>query len=215
MAALNIGTQMHIDVEHYFLVHDDLTTLNPDGDKYQLLSPAQMYTAPDEDGCRGLIRCQPDSRSIVCAEHSHSWIRLASVLGDVRDGSTRFEQSGRASIEIWAGWARATESDRTNLKWVFMVHTFNGDSLALIKRVMTQREKAQVREWPGEAFDAVITEEGRALLGSPNGVIVGNFLAQHKAQPDGTVEAVAERHPLWTGPNRIVRLHILSARNSL
>ena len=67
----------------------------------------------------------------------------------------------------------------------------NDDTLKLIKMALKtyhvpegQQRYTLVPRWPGLVFD-IETEEGKAMLGSPNGVAAGYFLAQHKTQLGG------------------------------
>ena len=67
----------------------------------------------------------------------------------------------------------------------------NDDTLKLIKMALEtyqvpegQQRYTLLPKWPGLVFE-IETEEGKAMLGSPNGVAAGYFLAQHKTQLGG------------------------------
>ncbi|KZM28677.1 uncharacterized protein EKO05_0009934 [Ascochyta rabiei] len=90
----------------------------------------------------------------------------------------------------WAFWRRA-HPDGANLDNInkFLVHDIvNADTLKLIELALKtyrvpdgQQRERYLPKWPGLVFD-METDEGKAMLGSPNGVAVGYFVAQHKTQ---------------------------------
>ncbi|ORX94814.1 hypothetical protein BCR34DRAFT_205657 [Clohesyomyces aquaticus] len=87
-----------------------------------------------------------------------------------------------ASDIIWIEWAaRAGSADAAkNLKTVTIYRVSNEMTTAAIRRALDSRN-TQLSAFPGEQFDAT-SDEGKALIGSPNGVGVGYLLLQHKPQ---------------------------------
>ncbi|KAJ4347557.1 Mitochondrial import inner membrane translocase subunit tim8 [Ascochyta clinopodiicola] len=90
----------------------------------------------------------------------------------------------------WAFWRRA-HPDGANLDNInkFLVHDIvNDDTLRLIGLALKtyrvpegQQRYNFLPKWPGLTF-SIETEEGKAMLGSPNGIAAGYFVAQHKTQ---------------------------------
>ncbi|KAH6639024.1 hypothetical protein C7974DRAFT_448848 [Boeremia exigua] len=93
----------------------------------------------------------------------------------------------------WGAWRRK-HLDGQNLGKIrkFMVHTIINDiTMDLIDEALKTYVLAPgeirlgyVPFYPGVTFD-MNSEEGAAMLGSPNGIAVGYFLAQHKTQLGG------------------------------
>ncbi|KAH6644834.1 hypothetical protein C7974DRAFT_420258 [Boeremia exigua] len=78
---------------------------------------------------------------------------------------------------LWAYWARANP-DVTNIRFFFMLGISNDETNQLIARCLHNAGK-ELSEWPGVEFGAD-TEEGHALIGSPNGAAFAYFLLQRK-----------------------------------
>lgn len=75
------------------------------------------------------------------------------------------------------------------LRYIFRTPCVNPITQDVIKRVM-ERTKKRLGKWPGETF-YMETDEGKAILGTPNGSGVGYLLAQHANQlGDKIVEKV-------------------------
>ena len=67
-----------------------------------------------------------------------------------------------------------------NIKYFFMMGISNDQTNQLIATCLQKKGK-QLSEWPGTDFGTE-TDEGHALLGSPNGAAFAYFLMQHKAE---------------------------------
>lgn len=80
---------------------------------------------------------------------------------------------------FWGYWNRNNPNVR-NIRYFFMLGISNDVTNQLIARCL-QNVGKELQEWPGVTF-ATSTDEGRALLGSPNGAVFAYFLMQHKAQ---------------------------------
>ncbi|EDU43710.1 conserved hypothetical protein [Pyrenophora tritici-repentis Pt-1C-BFP] len=80
---------------------------------------------------------------------------------------------------IWGYWNR-NNPDIKNIRYFFMVGISNDLMNELIASSLTNK-KARLAKWPGTEFSTA-TDEGHALLGSPNGAAFAYFLMQHKAQ---------------------------------
>jgi hypothetical protein len=76
------------------------------------------------------------------------------------------------------------------LKAVFRVQIQNVETYTLLQKVIEKHGHDTYLEWPGVSFEAE-SEEGRAILGTPNGSGVAWMLVQHKKQFGGkSVERV-------------------------
>ncbi|KAF2109955.1 hypothetical protein BDV96DRAFT_669005 [Lophiotrema nucula] len=86
---------------------------------------------------------------------------------------------------IYVQWARIHAADPAspgihNLRYVFSSPVENAASNQLIEEA-TGKKVTELGKWPGETFSTDV-DEGKALLGAPNGVGIGWLLAQHKRQ---------------------------------
>jgi hypothetical protein len=80
---------------------------------------------------------------------------------------------------LWGYWTR-DNPDIKNIKFFFMMGISNDQTNTLIATCLHNR-KQTLKEWPGVEFDTK-SDEGHALLGSPNGAAFAYFLMQHKAE---------------------------------
>ena len=98
----------------------------------------------------------------------------------------------------WHGLAEGMQKDMThlsintppNIPHVFRTHTLteyifrtpveNANTEALIQKALSNVKK-ELDLWPGVDFE-MSTDEGKAILGSPNGAGCAYLLLQHKAQ---------------------------------
>ncbi|KAF2812679.1 uncharacterized protein BDZ99DRAFT_354869, partial [Mytilinidion resinicola] len=87
----------------------------------------------------------------------------------------------------WQHQADVQGTDVKNLRYYFQLPVKNTPSQAAIARALEGRP---VSKWPGVTL-SMDSEEGKALLGTPNGNSLGWFLINHKAQLGlKTVESV-------------------------
>ncbi|KAL5115490.1 hypothetical protein ACEQ8H_006631 [Pleosporales sp. CAS-2024a] len=96
---------------------------------------------------------------------------------------------------LWGYWARENPNVK-NIRYFFMLGIANELTNQLIASCL-QNAKKTLTEWPGLSFDTS-TDEGHALLASPNGAVFAYFLLQHKAQ---------------LGPKTITRVTIIRPEN--
>ncbi|KAF2828230.1 hypothetical protein CC86DRAFT_439187 [Ophiobolus disseminans] len=80
---------------------------------------------------------------------------------------------------LWAFWNR-DNSNVKNIKYFFMLGISNEETNQIVASCLHKAGKT-LSEWPGASF-MTNTEEGHALLGSPNGGVFAYFLLQHKAE---------------------------------
>lgn len=80
---------------------------------------------------------------------------------------------------MWGYWVRNNPNIK-RIRYFFMLGISNEQTNQLIASCLQKTEK-KLSEWPGLTFD-MGTDEGHALLGSPNGATFAYFLIQHKAQ---------------------------------
>ncbi|EMD67412.1 hypothetical protein COCSADRAFT_83739 [Bipolaris sorokiniana ND90Pr] len=86
----------------------------------------------------------------------------------------------RSSSDItWGLWNRMS-----GINAFISFEVVNEETGRLIEHAMEKNGHDEVPPWPGVRFNPE-TEEYRALLGSPNGIGVGYFLAQHKREMGG------------------------------
>ncbi|CAA9962859.1 hypothetical protein PTMSG1_06227 [Pyrenophora teres f. maculata] len=67
------------------------------------------------------------------------------------------------------------------LKYIFRLTIMNATTCEVLKSVIAKQGVEEYSLWPGLTFD-IESEEGRAILGSPNGAGVAWMLLQHKTQ---------------------------------
>lgn len=80
---------------------------------------------------------------------------------------------------LWGYWLR-DNPDIRNIKYFLMLGISNDETNALIASCLRSAEK-DLKVWPGVSFDTK-SDEGHALLGSPNGAAFAYFLMQHKRE---------------------------------
>lgn len=80
---------------------------------------------------------------------------------------------------LWGYWNR-NNADIKNIRYFFMLGISNDESNQLIATCLQNAGK-RLDEWPGAEFDTS-TDEGHALVGSPNGAAFAYFLMQHKKE---------------------------------
>ncbi|KAF3034171.1 hypothetical protein E8E12_005653 [Didymella heteroderae] len=80
---------------------------------------------------------------------------------------------------LWGYWSR-DNPDVKNVKLFFMMGISN-DQTNLLVATCLHNKKETLKEWPGVTFDTS-SDEGHALLGSPNGAAFAYFLMQHKEE---------------------------------
>lgn len=80
---------------------------------------------------------------------------------------------------LWGFWNRGNPNIK-NINYFFMMGIVNEETNRLIATCLRSKRET-LRFWPGVSFDTT-TDEGHALLGSPNGAAFAYFLMQHKAE---------------------------------
>ncbi|USP73066.1 uncharacterized protein yc1106_00340 [Curvularia clavata] len=91
----------------------------------------------------------------------------------------------RSSSDIaWGFWNRVSDHNLGNVNGFMSICIVNEDTADIIDTALERRGYESLPAWPGIRFDSG-TEEYNALLGSPNGLAAGYFLAQHKKEMGG------------------------------
>lgn len=85
---------------------------------------------------------------------------------------------------LWQEHCRKGNVDPAGLEWVFHVNISNMETREVIFGVLGEEE--HLVPWPGRSFD-IDGEEGKRLLGSPNGSGTGWLLADHAEMFQGKV----------------------------
>jgi len=80
----------------------------------------------------------------------------------------------------WLQWAKIAGENAKNLRYVFRSPVANTEAQWLINRAF-QLSSKELSTWPGVEFE-MTTDEGKALLSSPNGAGVAYLLFTHKRQ---------------------------------
>ncbi|KAJ8106913.1 hypothetical protein OPT61_g9226 [Boeremia exigua] len=102
-------------------------------------------------------------------------------------------QLRQISDMAWGAWRRKHSPGQPlgGIKKFFVDHIVNRVTIELVAEALKtyELEEGEIRpesvpNWPGLTFD-MNTEQGLAMLGSPNGIAIGYFLAQHKTQLGG------------------------------
>ncbi|KAB8271770.1 hypothetical protein BDV30DRAFT_249945 [Aspergillus minisclerotigenes] len=93
---------------------------------------------------------------------------------------------------MWKEVAGNSEAELKNIKYFVRHHVINGASLDVALEVASgkplpptkedgSRDTSMVEEWPGKSYD-MSTDDGKAILGTPNGAGVARFLMDHKQE---------------------------------
>ncbi|KAB8199136.1 hypothetical protein P875_00095127 [Aspergillus parasiticus SU-1] len=93
---------------------------------------------------------------------------------------------------LWKEVAGKSEAELKNIKYFVRHHVINGHSLDVALEVASgkplpprgkdePRDTSMVEEWPGKSYD-MSTDDGKAILGTPNGAGVARFLMDHKLE---------------------------------
>ncbi|KAH7091636.1 hypothetical protein FB567DRAFT_436058 [Paraphoma chrysanthemicola] len=102
-------------------------------------------------------------------------------VGDPKLIDTKALPALRASSDIaWGLWNRENSGNLKGVRKFLSVNVINEDGQAIITKALGGFPEP----WPGKDFSPT-TDAGKALLGSPNGIAAGFFLAQHKTQLGG------------------------------
>ncbi|KAF1924504.1 uncharacterized protein M421DRAFT_8806 [Didymella exigua CBS 183.55] len=80
----------------------------------------------------------------------------------------------------WLKWKGATGRTPTSMRYFASLSITNDETRGIINIVLSRANFDQLPAWPGHDVDPN-TEEGAALLGSPNALAFSYFLVQHKA----------------------------------
>ncbi|KAF3040969.1 hypothetical protein E8E12_009073 [Didymella heteroderae] len=80
----------------------------------------------------------------------------------------------------WLKWKEAIGSAPTSMRYFLTLSITNQETRGLFNIVLTRAKLCEVPAWPGLEVDP-ITEDGLALLGSPNALAFSYFLVQHKS----------------------------------
>jgi hypothetical protein len=97
----------------------------------------------------------------------------------------------RLMLQQWSdvaylAWERACKeanTDISNIRYFFRNQVVNRRTLEVIEQVLKRhgRSRDGIGGWPGVHFD-MSTDDGKAILSTPNGAGQAWFLAQHKRQ---------------------------------
>ncbi|KAE8337081.1 hypothetical protein BDV24DRAFT_177953 [Aspergillus arachidicola] len=93
---------------------------------------------------------------------------------------------------LWKEVAGGSETELKNIKYFIRHHVINNASLDVALEVASgkplpprkeeePRDTSMVEEWPGKSYD-MSTDDGKAILGTPNGAGVARFLMDHKPE---------------------------------
>ena len=80
----------------------------------------------------------------------------------------------------WLQWVHMAGEAAKNIRYVFRSPVANTEAQWLINRALEQSKK-ELKTWPGVEF-SMETDEGKAILSSPNGAGVAYLLFTHKRQ---------------------------------
>ncbi|KAF2713396.1 hypothetical protein K504DRAFT_498213 [Pleomassaria siparia CBS 279.74] len=87
---------------------------------------------------------------------------------------------------MWGAWKSDPVSAGSitiipSVKYYFSIDIQNQETLDVIDLALESVKQYTTEKWPGNTF-GMDSEAGKALLGTPNGRVIGYFLAQHKAE---------------------------------
>ncbi|KAJ8115284.1 hypothetical protein OPT61_g3034 [Boeremia exigua] len=86
----------------------------------------------------------------------------------------------RFSDIAWLFWDQLQTKEKHHIQHFFCATILNEETQRAIRRAL-EKTNQEFSVWPGALFKTD-TDEGKVLLGSPNGRAFGYFLAQHKAE---------------------------------
>ncbi|ORY17260.1 hypothetical protein BCR34DRAFT_51085 [Clohesyomyces aquaticus] len=86
----------------------------------------------------------------------------------------------RASDIIWGQWVQHAGKNANKLRFFVTVTVTNEEALSIVERAIRSLDPGRGPEkYPGVSF-SMDADEGKGILGSPNGVGIGYMLVQHK-----------------------------------
>lgn len=112
---------------------------------------------------------------VILADRNYSPAVMDSKAG------AKLPDLQRWSDVVWLLWAMACEEEGVgvgNLKYVFRVNIINDDTNFIVSKAL---ESTSVGPWPGKEFE-MDTDQGKAILATPNGRGVAWFLIDHQTQ---------------------------------
>lgn len=86
----------------------------------------------------------------------------------------------RWSDVVWLLWARKAEDQAGNLRYILRDNITNKGTKAVMDQVFKVPENSLDLKWPGKTFDVREGDEGKALLGTPQGSGIAWVLADNK-----------------------------------
>ncbi|KAF2675742.1 hypothetical protein K458DRAFT_492907 [Lentithecium fluviatile CBS 122367] len=153
------------------------------GDVFKYLGIADRKSWKNVTAAGFTIGVNPKSGTVSFVNRKSPQAQVKALWGrDPTASELPYIQS--SSDVAWCFWNRAMKDpgggDLQNIRHFMATNTVNAETNRLIRRAMKELGK----RWPGEEF-SMDTDEGKALLGSPNGWSAGYFLMQHKEQLGG------------------------------
>ena len=136
---------------------------------------------------RGLLRVKIRTR------HRTSYLGRVFVKNKGKAADHSLDTLSKLSDILFLAWQYGCDLKKTSpgsLKYVFRSWIVNADTLAILNQALQNANVAPPRPWPGQEF-SMSTEEGKALLGSPNGIAIGWMLVDRQTTfPGKTVTKV-------------------------
>ncbi|KAL1601929.1 Mitochondrial import inner membrane translocase subunit tim8 [Nothophoma quercina] len=157
----------------------------------------QTYVVNDKTyrstGARAIIGANAKDGIIYLLNHKSAYEGAKELWGVESPPADELPQLTDTSDMAWGVWRRVHPDGQKldKIKMFFSVLIINkitqqliSEALKTYKVAAGQSRVSSLPRWPGLTFD-LESAEGKAMLGSPNGIAVGYFLAQHKNQLGG------------------------------
>jgi hypothetical protein len=77
-------------------------------------------------------------------------------------------------------WKNET-SKPENLNWIIRAHVVNDETRNIVVEALRKKKLPNIPSFPGKYTFSMDTDEGLAMLGTPNGAAGGWMLAEHRA----------------------------------
>ncbi|KAF2255978.1 hypothetical protein BU26DRAFT_12892 [Trematosphaeria pertusa] len=163
--------------------HGDIMARYPHNNQ-RIPEDVQSYRGPDNrvrrvTGAYFVIGINADEGAIFTIN-----VKGPSYTAPERFPPVPFDQlpNLRASSDVmWGLWKRyAPANTINNLKWYFVVGIVNDPTRSVLIRAMNELNE-ELKPYPG-TWIGMDTVYGQAILGTPNAVGLGYFLAQHKPE---------------------------------
>lgn len=83
---------------------------------------------------------------------------------------------------VFLQWQQEAGGNTQNLRYIIRAHVVNPDTQDIVFQALSRAGHTQLPSWNDRVTFQMNTDEGKAILGTPNGAGCGYLVAQHKTQ---------------------------------